>query len=356
MGKQTKIILNIFFHLLFWLLYGIFLFNFYSTRHLHDYAVLRIVLILLPQAIIAYTNILYLIPQYFQKKRYALYIFLSLLLLLAAYLAYKGIEQGYYELVIKDVIDRMQTKPQGSFRGGKRMMMKFMIFKDIIYMAYVVALYLLSTVYEMTSIMAQREKEAAILRSENLNSELRFLKSQINPHFLFNALNNIYALSVIKSDKTPETLLKLSDMLRYIIYDCKDDHVPVGREVSYIRNYIDLQLLKDSDIDNVRVDINVENEHLKIAPMILIPFIENSFKHSNIQDGGSIKMSLLLSGHTLDFKISNSKDKKPETKDKTGGIGLDNVLKRLDLLYPDTHTVNIEDREDSFEVRLTIRI
>ncbi len=183
----------------------------------------------------------------------------------------------------------------------------------------------------MSQIASIKEQESALLKSEHLNW-LKFLKSQINPHFLFNTLNNIYTLSMLKSDQTPDMILKLSNMLRYILYECSDkDKVPIAKEVAYIRNYIDLQLLKDSEIKNIHFEEGIK-DNVAIAPMLLIPFIENSFKHSRIEDTekGWINIKLSCNRKEIFFSCENSLPAVEYKKDKTGGIGIENARRRLE--------------------------
>ena len=196
----------------------------------------------------------------------------------------------------------------------------------------------------------------ALLKSEKLKAEMDFLKSQINPHFLFNALNNIYTLSVIKSDNTPENLLKLSGMLRYMLYDCKEDRVPLKKELEYIDNFISLNKLKDSQGLNIELELDRSQPDLRVAPLIFIPFIENAFKHSKIEDleNGWIKLSLKIQDQTLFFNVKNSISKTTFTKDKVGGIGLRNVKRQLELVYPNKHDLIINKTDTAFEVSLKI--
>lgn len=204
----------------------------------------------------------------------------------------------------------------------------------------------------------QKEKEAIQLEKEKLETEMKFLKSQINPHFLFNALNNIYTLTLIKSDAAPENLLRLSAMLRYMLYDCKADRVPLEAEVTYLRHYIQMKLLKDSGGMNVEVFLQDTYPSLAIAPLLFIPFVENAFKHSKIEDldKGWIKLELITVDHEVRFCVQNSIPENGYTKDTVGGIGLDNVRRQLELMYPDQHFLHIEKKSDRFDVQLNIKL
>lgn len=213
-----------------------------------------------------------------------------------------------------------------------------------------------STLFEIAGYANRKEKEATEFRNEKLEAELKFLKSQINPHFLFNALNNIYALTVIKSDQAPDNLIKLSGMLRYMLYECKADRVPLQKEIEYLRHFIDLNLLKDSRGLNVAVELDESQPNLSIAPMLLIPFVENAFKHSKIEDlsKGWIKINLKTGDDAILFQVQNSVPNNAFTKDQAGGIGLQNVRRQLELLYPGRHELKIEAGEEVFSVELRV--
>ena len=201
----------------------------------------------------------------------------------------------------------------------------------------------------------KKEREVALLRAEKFDTELKLLKSQINPHFLFNALNNIYSLTVTKSEMAPDMLLKLSSMLRYVLYEGSEDKVPLSSEVKYLKDYIDLQRLKDEDMLNIEFT-HTQELHYWIHPMLLIPFVENAFKHSKVEDlvDGWISIDLRLEDPSkLSFSVENSVPKAVET-DQTGGIGIENVRKRLDLLYPGKYLLDIEKKESSFHVLLEL--
>jgi sensor histidine kinase YesM len=194
------------------------------------------------------------------------------------------------------------------------------------------------------------------LTHQNIEFEMKFLKSQINPHFLFNALNNIYALSVIKSDRTPDMILKLSDMLRFTLYDSESQKVKVSREIDYIINFIEFQKLKMDSEPNIKLDTSNCNNELLIEPMLMIPFIENSFKHGNIENTkkGWLQVEIKTLGPILIFKVKNSLPAITINKDVVGGIGVENVRKRLDILYPNRYELNIETTENAFSIFMKI--
>jgi hypothetical protein len=214
-----------------------------------------------------------------------------------------------------------------------------------------------SSLWEIARFAKKKEQEASEFRNEKLEAEMKFLKSQFNPHFLFNALNNIYTLTVLKSDQASDSLLKLSGMLRYMSYDCKADTVPLGKEIAYLRDFVGLHLLKDSRGLNVTLELDERRPDLNIAPMLLIPFVENAFKHSRVEDlqRGWIKIRLQTESDTILFEVQNSRPAESFTKDQIGGIGLENVRRQLELMYGGRHTLDIREAEDTFAVTLKIQ-
>ncbi len=349
---------TLFIHLIFWLGYYALLIFVFTGREIPERA-WRIGLIhILPQMVIAYTNMEWLIPRYFIKRQYYKYALGALACFVALYGYYEWINPFLTNHFVPPSAEETQWfRHMGNLPMERRRWGGGMRFRLTFNFTQTFAIFFLSTAYKVFQIAQKREKEAAILKSENLQSELKFLKSQINPHFLFNALNNIYTLSILKSDKAPEMILKLSEMLRYIIYDCNEEVVLLGKELNYIRNYIALQKLKD---ENINVDLNLgkNNTELRIAPMILMPFIENSFKHSKIEDTkkGWIKIDMVTEDNILQITIGNSLPGRKYTKDKFGGVGLENVKRRLELTYPNKHELNISSDEKSFTVKLNITL
>jgi LytS/YehU family sensor histidine kinase len=216
-----------------------------------------------------------------------------------------------------------------------------------------------STVMEVFQFANKKEKELIQSEKEKLDTELKFLKSQVNPHFLFNALNNIYSLAVVQAPQTPESVMQLSEILRYMVYDSNEEKVPLKSELNYIKNFVDLKLLKDSRGMDVELDLDSPSESLRISPLLLIPFVENAFKHSKIENlkNGFIKINFSTDPKWIIFKVVNSIPEHNFTKDEVGGVGLGNTKKRLELLYPDgKHQLNISETDDRFEVILKIAV
>jgi len=211
-------------------------------------------------------------------------------------------------------------------------------------------------------IRQERNQREQIYSLEKLQTEteLKFLKSQINPHFLFNALNNIYTFSYTGNKSAPDKILMLSDMLRYVLYDCNNENVPLYRELDYLNSYIEFQQLKTEQTQNISFKIENISEGIQIAPMILIPFIENSIKHSKIgvDKTAWISGSISIINNKLRFLMKNSVPEIPSQNwlNSEGGIGLSNVKKRLELLYPQKHVIDINDNQKEYGIDLRINL
>jgi two-component system LytT family sensor kinase len=202
--------------------------------------------------------------------------------------------------------------------------------------------------------LRQAEQRAREIENAQLRTELSFLHAQINPHFLFNSLNTIYSLALKKSDTAPVAVLKLSQLLRYVIDDANRDKVPMEQEVNYLNNYIELQKLRSTS--SLLVSFRVEGDiaTLLISPLLLLPFVENAFKYG-ISSNQVSPIDILLSrqGDSMTFTVKNKKFEQGET-DSTG-IGINNVRRRLDLLYPDKYKLEIADGADSYFIKLIIQ-
>ena len=218
--------------------------------------------------------------------------------------------------------------------------------------------YILALAVEVFNHLKEKEAETIKTKNVNLQNELKLLKSQINPHFLFNSLNNIYTLAGIDSNKTQKSIINLSDMLRYVLYECDQETVPIKKEVEYIENYLKLFALKNSKDYPISTELNIANNSIPVAPMLFIPYVENALKHSNIDDRENSFINIKIDADTdkIDFEIENSKPKKAIIKDSVGGIGLENVKKRLAILYPEKHELKISETDTNFKVNLHLKL
>ncbi|MBC8172438.1 MAG: sensor histidine kinase [Chitinophagales bacterium] len=201
----------------------------------------------------------------------------------------------------------------------------------------------------------QDEKNS--LTKINTELELNFLKSQINPHFLFNTLNNIYSLALQKNDKAPEMIIKLSDLMRYMLYECNVEKNDLQKEVQFMRDYIELEKLRHGT--DVEIDFLVSGDlrNKGIPPLLLIPFVENAFKHGvNAQFGKSwVKINLTANDDTFTFHIENNKPVNGNVVTKRGhGIGIENTKKRLHLIYPGRHRLSIHEEHHIYSVALEV--
>jgi LytS/YehU family sensor histidine kinase len=192
--------------------------------------------------------------------------------------------------------------------------------------------------------------------SENAKAELELLKSRIHPHFLFNTLNNIYSFILNKSPQASAHLIKLSDMLRYMVTECHQPMVPLEKEITMIQNYFGLEQTRYGNHLDVQVDIKGESREMFIAPLLLIPFVENSFKHgtSKMLNRPWIKLSIDIQHEQLQLSLINSKPVRNQEDLAKGGIGLTNVKKRLRILYPGEHQLKLESASDYFGVYLQV--
>jgi two-component sensor histidine kinase len=213
----------------------------------------------------------------------------------------------------------------------------------------------LSTVYKFTVDWFFNEREKSDLEKQSLSAELSFLKSQINPHFLFNSLNNIYSLAYQKSDATPNAILKLSEIMRYMIYESNDNRVALDKEIIYLKSYIELQKLRFGDHAHVILEVEGQISNQRILPLILISFVENAFKHGLATDEKNpIYINISVFEDKLLFTIKNRKNS--FNKDQTGGVGMVNVKRRLDLSYPDNYKLTIENMEHDYYSELYLNL
>jgi hypothetical protein len=195
-------------------------------------------------------------------------------------------------------------------------------------------------------------------RQAALQAELNFLKGQIHPHFLFNTLNNLYSLALNESKQTPGIILGLSNILRYMLYECKADEVPLMRDIEILENYIALEKIRYEDRLDLNVNITGAIAGQHVAPLLLLPLVENAFKHGAAEtvEGAWINIDLRVNGDRLKFKVANGKAEKMAGDERLDKVGLANVRKRLELLYPDKHSLEVLNEEDVFIAELELHL
>ncbi|MEO5564505.1 MAG: histidine kinase [Chitinophagaceae bacterium] len=304
------------------------------------------------QAIGVYFNLYFLIPRFLEKGKYFQYISLLLLTigLTAAFLV-----MGYYATAAwsERTFEELFHMSPGNY---------VYIFKANALSSTVASMTLAMTVKLTKNWISARQKQQ-VLEKEKLETELKFLRSQFNPHFLFNTINSIFVLINKNPVVASESLAKFSDLLRYQLYECNEHEISIRQEIHYLRNFIELQKLRQ-DSDNLDLVVELEQNistDLAIAPFVLIPFIENAFKHvSQKKDKRNrIAMNLRFEGRELQFMIENSiSPQSLQTKEfiQYGGIGLKNVQRRLDLIYPGKHQLTITEDGDFFRVHLLLEL
>ena len=214
----------------------------------------------------------------------------------------------------------------------------------------------LSTALRLSSDRIKFERERKERENENLKSELSLLRSQVSPHFMFNVLNNLASLARKKSDQLESVIIQLSQLMRYMLYDSGEKRVTVDEEIQYLESYIDLQKLRFGQEITIRFNAEVSNGNLPIEPMLLIPFVENAFKHgAGIIKDPHIFVDIVVNDHILNFMVRNGLSNDPlDAKDPGSGIGIQNARRRLELLYKDLHQLSITADETQFVVELML--
>jgi len=278
-----------------------------------------------------YFNSEFLLPRFLNRKKIGLYI-LFIILLFAVFIG------------VINIFPRPGEKP------GFHREYFFAIFPYLFIWA-------MSTVYWFITDKIRTEQLMKERENENLKTELSFLRSQVSPHFLFNVLNNMVAMARLKSDQLEPSLIRLSGLMRYMLYESDEASVTLLRETEYVNSYIELQKIRYAKSLNIRLDMDPGDNQL-IEPMLLIPFIENAFKHGTgaINDP-VIDISLKISEGLIDFRVKNKYDPESvEIRDRTSGIGLTNVKRRLNLLYDQKHILTINKEDGWFTVSLQIKL
>lgn len=302
------------------------------------------------QAMAVYFNLYFLIPRYLEKNRFTHYISYWLLTVAGATLCIIG---GYY------LSAYASGRSLAELYGGGSGADCFYRFLGMALPSTVASMTLAMSI-KLTKNWVQTRQRQQVLEKEKLETELTFLRNQFNPHFLFNTINSIFFLIHKNPTMASASLAKFSDLLRYQLYECNDPQIPLSREIAYLENFIELEKLRQNQNMQVGLDIALPPvEHLSIAPFVLMSFVENAFKHvSRHTDAPNwITIKLGLNGQRLDFMVANSTS--PEGTNEvihTGGLGLKNVQRRLDLLYPDQYELTIPHEPNRFAVQLHLTL
>lgn len=356
-ANTRRNLLTIAIHILGWI--GFYILTIVSSPEFHENKQLDILprlLYTLEIVIFFYINYFILMPKLFTKRKFAYYI--VLVLVLAFIFSVLG------ELIFS--LRHMFSHAPGMMPGqdpdmmnGPRPEMRhgpppFSMFRGLsVYFLVLVV----SSAIRVTQEWLKNERQKKELENDKLKAELASLKSQINPHFIFNVLNNICSLARKKSDQTEEVIIKLSQLLRYNLYNFEDDKVFLDEEIQYIRDYIDIQKIRLQDNVQINFEVKGNTEGVRIEPLLFMPFIENAFKHgvNNIKKD-TIGLFIETFPGTVHFYIKNSFIENTRQKEKYEGRGLNNAYRRLNLLYPSQHVLHMVTEKPDFIVDLIIRL
>ncbi|HWB26888.1 MAG TPA: histidine kinase [Chitinophagaceae bacterium] len=354
--KQNPLIKYKLYHIPFWLLYNYTWWAVQSRNPvviMHDaffspYTI-KFLFYVIFQAAAAYFNLYFLMPRFLEKGKYIQYI---VYLLLSIFCAASLIVPGYY---ISSVVSGI------SFRqlfGGDFDFWSMLVTNPL---QTTVASTTLAMSIKLTKSWIASRRRQQLLEKENLETELKFLKYQFNPHFLFNSINSIFFLIHKNPDAASSSLAKFSDLLRHQLYECNDNQVPLSKEITYLENFIELEKLRQNNNIQVQFTVNTnQTGHVLIAPFVLMTFVENAFKHvsRHADKPNTIRIQLEVKRTELLLTVENTSSAPGMNKDVIhyGGIGLQNVRRRLDLIYGGNYTLSIHDSGSSFEVKLALHL
>jgi len=305
--------------------------------------------------LIFYINYLWLVPRYFLANRKPIYFLLAFVVIMILYF-FSGYINSHYihdparEKAMAEMIEKLGDKRSHRRPPFRELQVYFFTLISILVTGFSLGL----KVLERHSVTEKRQKE---LEKEKLNSELAFLKNQVSPHFFFNTLNNIYSLIEISKDDAQEAVLKLSKLMRYLLYESEQGKTLLSHEVDFMKNYIDLMKLRLSSKVELKIDFPDKLTEHHIPPLLFVPFIENAFKHGiSYREKSFVHIALTSENDKITFQCSNSLNSKSEKthSENHSGIGLENVKKRLNLLFPGSHTLKIDTSGNSFDVLLEI--
>lgn len=340
-----KALLRFLLHLVFWCCVLLFFTKFFSAKNENFNDTFLFSLFIMPITIATtYISVYKLIPGYLVSKRY---------LQFALYSLYTLIISGY--LIMLSIFFSLIYLANFEYEAMNPVTRNIFIITSGVYLVVI-----LVSAFKLLQLNLKHTEETKVLETKILETqlklkeqELHYLKMQIHPHFLFNTLNTMYGFALKKADETPEMILKLSNLLDYLLYQVDKPFVLLTQEIQHIEDYIALENLRFNDTLAVTFNYCHILETTKIAPMLLLPFVENSFKHGRLKSGKlSINIDLTVKHEEIIFSIENTQAKIENSQD---GIGLQNIQKRLDLLYKDHYNLTILDTDDLYKVHLTLK-
>ncbi len=306
--------------------------------------------------IIFYVSYLYLVPQLYFKNKKVWYFVANLLLIITLYWILYFVARSYYIGISRDPQFQDMMKNMNPESMKPRPFMEAFRIMNFSFTSILISGFALGLSYMDKHISNEQKRKE--LEKEKLHSELAFLKNQISPHFFFNTLNNIYSLTTFDTPAAQESILKLSKLMRYLLYDSEHGETLLSNEIDFMNNYIALMKLRINPRVNLEVFFPETYNDVSVPPLLFIPFIENAFKHGISSKGKSfIKISMDIKDGRLTFKSENSLGSGNQPSDPAhSGIGLDNVKKRLSLLFPGKHEMNVLQNESIFSVTLDIEL
>ncbi len=333
-------------HILFWVGVWFFFLYFFSYNSNDTIFVVWFSSFLLPVAMFTtYFVVYFLLPKYLFSKKYKLFILYSIYtLIISSYLIIISMF-GCFIFLSKLKIANMPL-----------MSRNFWFVLILVYLVVGLVSFVSLLNHNFKTISKNKELQNKILETQLQikNQELHYLKKQIHPHFLFNTLNTIYGFALKQSKDTPEIILKLSNLLDYILYQVNKPKVSLKEEVLHIKEYIELEKIRFQDTLNISFKSEAISEEIEVAPMLLIPFVENAFKHGSLIDGFlTVEIVISLYENQFEFSIKNTNLDSDEVQN-IEGIGLENIKKRLNLLYKDNHQLQIENHDNWFRINLKI--
>jgi two-component system, LytTR family, sensor kinase len=341
MSIQQNKIVRIAIHTIFWFCAWFFFFFYYKRySEVNIYTFAASIINLVAAIATVYTFNYYLIPKILLKNRLRSFIALAFVAIVIFF--YVQLLLTLF-LVVKLLQEESRLFPE--------MIDVVMLFFNMFFVVFVA---IAIKFYKRWSEKDFREQQ---IQKEKVEAELQMLKTQINPHFLFNTLNSIYVLAMKKSEQTANVVMKLSDILDYILYRIDSPMIAISTEIQIIENYIELEKIRFADRVTITFTYNFKSNDIQIPPMLIIPFVENAFKHGvgKSMEKSWIKINIEATGQLLNIEISNKKSQN-KLKAEAGGIGLLNVKKRLDLLFYDSYSLEISEENNRFDVFLTIPI